>query len=1527
MSASRKHATVMFADLVGFTGLSEKLGAERAYLITTECLKRLDAIARKHGGAVDRYLGDCLMAVFGHPIPLDDDALAGCEAALEMREFVGSYTRQLGLEVPLEIKLGLNSGSLVAGELRGAAIREFHVLGDTVNVAARLKAKAPAGAIYVGGQTQQETAERYRFGDLGTLQLKGKSERVSTFELHARRGANLEAEQAGAVATRFVGRATEHAALQQAVEALRSGQGGLLAVTGADGAGKSRLLAELRGATSGVEWIAVRPSESGDLVETLVARFACAPDGLADALRARVPLVLAVDDLERAAAGSLDGLTELIESAAELPVLFVLAGRRGEAPAADALLDRATEIALAPLSQHEARALLEPLLGESVGEEARARVEARAGGNPRRLILGAFLAPALEQEAEREQASGSRASDTERRRATVLFADLTGFTRLTASLGDAEAYAIVADCLEILDEVARRHGGHVDKYLGDCVMALFGVPVAIEDAPRAAVNAAIEMRARIQAFNRERQLEFPIDVHSGINTGLAIAGDVSGPLLREFALMGEPVVVADLLTDAAEAGHVQVGEETWRLVRDTFEFERAGELQVPGRAEPVAAYELLSDRVRLHRRRTGAAEASFMRFVGRDAELETLRESVAALNSGRGGVVSLVGETGLGKSRLLAELRELSEAKDVRWLEGRSISVGQRLGFHPFADLVREWAGIDDDEHDERAGERLSAALHPVFGDESAAVRPFLASLLGLPLSDEDRARIEAVPGESLASVFQANLGELLRRLAEARPLALVFDDLHWADQSSVEQIESLLRLVETSPLLVLNVFRPGYAETSGRIDAFAREHHGQRYLHLELAPLTREASRALVDRIDVPIEVRLAIVERSAGNPLYVEEVVRSLVEEGAVEFHEGGFRATRSIDEAAIPASVGEVVMARVDRLREAQRQVLRAASVVGVAFSSAVLARIFDGDADLGESLDALEAGEFIGSHGDGEYAFRHPLVREVIYDGLLQTVREELHRKVARAIEASLDADAPGYHAMLAFHYGRGRDAEQAEPALFRAGDEAARSAASNEALQFFREASQLYAELHGDGGDPVMKAQIEKNLALALANRGRSEESWPHFDRALQLMGERLITSPLALQLRFARDAVSVLGRLYLPGRRKPASAAEQERIALMFRRGLTQSTGQTTRFLFDSTSLLRRVSRLDPATVPNGAELYAGAVGIFSVGGISFAIGQRFLDQAFEMCRQRGEEPGAFLRVMNFIHHFMAGAWSEAHEIEDARVDDALRGGHHFEILQYLFFLIEKRVRQGRFDGVAPVVERIEQLWDVYQYATARFAPRAAEMLVEHQRRTSRAVAAADAYYRETDQDSLHLQALGCRAEVQILRGERDAAEKTLAEGAEILARPGRPGFYQRSAFTTARLLHDLVRLEAGYGDPREAARAAARSAKAALACARRVAFRQPEVLRLEGRRAWLTGRRREAVGHWRRSLETAERLGIAPEHARTCAELALRMRNSGRSDALDGRDAEAWRQAAREQMRALSLDLDLERLERGDAP
>ncbi len=1528
--AERRRATVLFADLIGFTALSAAIGPERAYLITTECMRRLDAIARRHGGAVDKYLGDCLMAVFGHPLPLARDARAALDAALEMRRLVRDYVRELRLDPPLELHVGVNSGSLVAGDVRGGAIREFHVLGDCVNVAARLKQRAPAGRIYVGERSAEDTREEFDFAPLEPLALKGKQRALDAFELCEARDEPVERERgASGAAVPLVGRGAELAQLERALAELRAGRGGSVAIVGASGSGTSRLLAELRGAAraAGIGWIDAAPGLS--------------PDEVA----ARAPLVVALDDLDRADPAARDAVAGVIACSSSAPVMLAVAGRPDADAACEALLarlraehgERHRELVLPPLDAAAARQLLDALAGSAgLSIAARARVLERAAGNPRSLILGAFLAPALEAEAERESARGVRDAETERRRATVLFADITGFTRLTETLGDELAYAIVADALALLDAVARRHGGHVDKYLGDCVMASFGVPIAIEDAPRAAVNAAIEMRERMRAFNLERGLDPPLDVHCGINTGLAITGDVSGPLLREYALLGEPVDVADRLKDQAPAGEVRVGAETWRLTNAAFAYRPVEGVSLPGREQELPAYQLESDRLRLHRGadRAGAA-ALLRRFVGREAELASLRRLVAELAAGRGAVASVIGEAGLGKSRLIAELRAAPEAADVTWLVGRSLSVGAGLGFHPFADLLRAWAGIGDDDPEEAIPGLLFAALERVFRDEAREVHPFFAALMGLALDPDGEARLRAVPGDALASVLRAHVTELVRRLARERPLALVFDDLHWADLSSVELLEALLRLPDTEPLLVLAVFRPGFADTSERVRAAARERLAGRYADVELAPLPADAARALVDALDVPIEVRLALIERSGGNPLFIEQVVRSLIEEGVVAWSDGAFRGTDRLRDALIPASVGEVILARVDRLAPRERQLLRTASVIGGIFHERLLVALASDADDVRAGLAALEAVELVipwdRQQGE-EYAFRHPLVQEAVYGALLESARRELHTRVAAATEVVFPESFPGYASMLAYHWARAGDPARAEPWLFLAGDAAARSVASSEALQFFREASRVYLELHREAGDPGKRARLERNLAVALTNRGRSEEAWDHFDLALACLGERPRRGALARRAGLALDALVALARLFAPPaalRRRAATEHDRAVAELLFRRALIQGTGQPARFVGDSMRALRWFLARDPASFPDAARLYAGAAALFSVTGLSFGIARRFLARAESA--PGASSPDLLVRYIAFLHHFLAGDWSASHEIEDDALERGIRDGRLQEVLQYSLFLIEKQLRQGRFDELARATARIDRIWATYGYAPARFAPALFRMQIAGERRSDDAIAACDAYARETDQPALQILAAGYRAEAQTLRAELEAAAETFAAADARLRASGRPGPYHLSGYAYARFLYDVARLEqelsgGGAGARRaERVRAARASGKAALRACSRVAFRQPAVLRLHGRRAWLEERGREALDWWRRSLAAADRLGMESERARACAEIGLRL--AGASQDFEGRPPADWIEESRRLFRALGLDWELARVESGRAP
>jgi hypothetical protein len=792
--------------------------------------------------------------------------------------------------------------------------------------------------------------------------------------------------------------------------------------------------------------------------------------------------------------------------------------------------------------------------------------------------------------------------------------------------------------------------------------------------------------------------------------------------------------------------------------------------------------------------------------------------------------------------------------------------------------------------------------------------------------------------------MIRSAVTQLLRAASEARPLALVFDDLHWADLSSVELLESLLRLAASHPILFVQVLRPGFAATSGRLLAFARAQHAERHLEVSVEPLAPEASRLLVNNLfqhaDVPHRVRTLIAEKAAGNPFYVEEVVRSLVEEGAVELRDGGFRATPKIHEVVLPGTLQEVIMARVDRLGLRPKQILQVASVIGRSFHYDVLLRVFPSRDELDAVVASLVDAQFLvpWDRLQGvEYAFKHPLIQEVTYDSLLHAKREELHRQIGEAIQAVLDPGVPGFHAMLAYHFSLGRDAERAEEALFRAGDEAARSAASNEALHFFQEASKLYLDLHGGRGDPRKQATLEKNVARAMTNRGLVEPALAHFDAALRHLGERVPQAAWLLNARFAKDLTALLARLYLLGGglgRGTASERQREIIEIMFQRGQSQVTAAPMRMVFDSLATLRRLSQVDARSVSGAGAMYAGAVAIFSYGGVSFGIGRRFLALARQVI-DPGSDPGSwlFFRFVNFVHHFLEGDWSEAHEIEDAELEAGLRGGRLYDVTNYLGFAAEKCVRQGRFDAARAKIAWFREIFEKYEYEPAKLGWLGLSIiLLLEERKLEETAAAADRYNEESQQDVLHLASLGYKAMARCLAGDPEAARAPLARADDVMARTGRPIPYHLGSCLAARFRADLDAFETALagGDlvaARALGRRATRSGRAALRLAPKVAYRSAELLRLAGRLAWLQGRPEPALAHWHRSLAAATGLGLEPERARTHHEVGLRLASGDGPRELDGRGAESHLAEARRGFESLGLAWDLARLESASPP
>src|SRR5579859_3902316 len=458
------------------------------------------------------------------------------------------------------------------------------------------------------------------------------------------------------------------------------------------------------------------------------------------------------------------------------------------------------------------------------------------------------MPPALA--AKLEAARASRSMVGERRTVTLLFCDVKGSTALAEQM-DPEAWAAIMNrAFEYLTGPVYRYEGTIARLMGDAVLAFFGAPLAHEDDPRRAVLAGLDIVAGIAGFREQLRQEQGLDfnVRVGINTGLVMVGAVGSDLFMEYTAMGDAVNLAARMEQTARPGTVQIAGDTYRLVAPLFDCEPLGEIEVKGKSQPVPAY-----RVRGRKAEPGSLRGLETRgvsspLVGRDAELAVSVAELEHLRHGEGGVLFIAGEAGLGKSRLAAELRRqaLAGSPPLQWLEGHALSFGQHMSYWPFQEILWQWAGIVEDDPEAAAWSKLETGLRALFGEQTAEILPYLASLLTLEVRGEYAERVRYLDAEALGrQVFLASR-HFFERLAQSGPVVLLFEDLHWADESSARLLEHLLPLAGRAPLLIVGLTRADANTTGGRLRALAA-HSGERYHEIVLAPLAQSESAQLV--------------------------------------------------------------------------------------------------------------------------------------------------------------------------------------------------------------------------------------------------------------------------------------------------------------------------------------------------------------------------------------------------------------------------------------------------------------------------------------------------------------------------------------------------------------------------------------------------------------------------------------------------------------------------------------------------------
>jgi class 3 adenylate cyclase/tetratricopeptide (TPR) repeat protein len=760
--------------------------------------------------------------------------------------------------------------------------------------------------------------------------------------------------------------------------------------------------------------------------------------------------------------------------------------------------------------------------------------------------ISRFIPKELASKLESARADG--AMEGERRVVTILFCDVKGSTQAAELLDPEEWTEIMNGAFEHMIQPVYQYEGTVARLMGDAVLAFFGAPIAHEDDPQRAVLAGLDILDGIQAYRAQVKQGWGIDfdVRVGINTGLVVVGAVGSDLRMEYTAMGDAINLAARMEQSAQPGTVQIAEDTYRLVASLFEFEDLGGVQIKGKARPIPSYRVLGRKVAPGRQRGIAGlEAP---LIGRARERSALEQAIANLDKGLGGIVYLLGEAGLGKSRLLQEVIHSNvEPPAFNAFETLSHSYESGQPYGLFRRLMRRVIGTSANDGPEEMREKIQRVLEEFPLEERAQVQRVFESLFGLP----GQAGEAPLEGETFKGLLYNSMASLWLRQAETRPVVLVCDDLHWSDPASLALLQHIYPLTDRAAILLLCAMRPEREAPAWQGMQVAERDFPHRYTEIRLQPLNANESGELVDGLlrisDLPTNLRKRIMEKSEGNPYFVEEVIRTLIDRGVVVRDEDSTRwqATGDGADLDIPGNLQTLLIARIDRLAETARRTLQVAAVVGRSFYFRVLQQIVDIAGELDRQLLTLQQKQLIVEAArlpEREYVFRHTITQEAAYSTILLKQRRTFHRAVGEALESLFPDQRDEMAATLAAHFKQARVSAKALHYYTLAGDVAFRLFAMGEALTSYEQAMEV-AERGGASNQQLIYLYRRRGRALELLMR--HDEALQAY-QALEALGEARGDDALRLAGIAAQGTAYYLGLADLENSR----ARTEEALAL-----------------------------------------------------------------------------------------------------------------------------------------------------------------------------------------------------------------------------------------------------------------------------------------------------------------------------------------------------------------------------------------
>lgn len=733
----------------------------------------------------------------------------------------------------------------------------------------------------------------------------------------------------------------------------------------------------------------------------------------------------------------------------------------------------------------------------------------------------------------------------ERRNVTVAFTDISGFTTMSELLDPEELTLLMNDCFKNLSMMVYRYEGIIDKFIGDCIMAIFGAPITHEDDPERAILACLDMQLALNEINARLDPAIKkLAIHSGINSGEVIAGKIGSDLQMEYTVMGDTVNVAQRLKDIAQSGTVLVGPETYNRAKYAFDFLSQDPVQLKGKLETVKTFEVVG--------RKWGSEYGLSAFrsdlVGRDKEFDKLKSGLQDFLNKKASISLIKGDIGVGKSRLLYEFKKhlAVAAPQLTIFDDRGLSYESSIPFKSFSDCIARYLTARETKTSENPDQLIRARVRELLGVEADDIGPYIYKLLGLELTASETEKVRFLDGHSLQLQIFLAVAALFERSAAAAPAIIIIDDIQWYDSASLELINFLIAGVKQNTISFVLSYRLGYVDPIQKFLDGIRGNYGAVTTEINLVNLSPDDSLRLIDNLvggKLSEQLKKFILEKSSGNPFFIEEIVRNIIESGRLA--QAGTLTERDIH---IPGSIDAAITSRIDGLDKEAKYLLKIAAILGRSFPRALLEEIVR-EKEILIHVDDLEHAEFlvrINKNNQPHYAFRHPLFQEVGYNSILKSERVIYHKIIAETIETKFQGRLEGYYATLAEHYYQCHNLEKAVPYSIKAGDEAAGLYANEEALinyqkalrnagsgpdrnavlekiadiQFLtgqvEEARKNYQSLLDQAADPLTKARIAGQIAWILENTGQLDESIALLEKTIK--GIAHIESPVLITL-------------------------------------------------------------------------------------------------------------------------------------------------------------------------------------------------------------------------------------------------------------------------------------------------------------------------------------------------------------------------------------------------------------------------